>query len=60
MAVNASLVSPTADAQAAQVLHQFDSTGLVSSVLNGLTLWKLVVTALVAAVAYDQCTDGSL
>jgi hypothetical protein len=55
MAANASFVSPTADAQVAQVLHQFDTTGFLSSALTGFTLWKLAVTLVAAAVAYDQC-----
>jgi C-22 sterol desaturase len=56
MTVNASLVSPTADAQVAHMIQQFDTNGLLSSVFAGLTAWKLVLTLLVTAVVYDQCT----
>ncbi|KAF2849768.1 cytochrome P450 sterol C-22 desaturas-like protein [Plenodomus tracheiphilus IPT5] len=64
MAVNASFVSPTADANVAHVLQQFDSNGLLSSVFTGLTLWKVVLTLLLSAIAYDQFkyiwTKGSI
>lgn len=55
MAANVSFVSPTADAKAAQVLQDFDTSGLLSSVVTGLTVWKLALTLIVTAVAYDQC-----
>jgi hypothetical protein len=55
MAVNASFVSPTADAKVAHMLTQFDTAGLVSTVFNGFTFWKAALTLLVAAVIYDQC-----
>lgn len=57
MAVNASFVSPTADAKVAQVMASFNANGLVSRFLNDLTWWKLVLTVLMLAVAYDQCTS---
>lgn len=60
MAVNASLVSPTADAKVAQVLQQFDTNGLLSTVFTGLTFWKLLLTVVVTAVAYDQCAQNPL
>lgn len=56
MAVNASFVSPTADAQVAHMIQQFDTNGLLSSVFTGFTVWKFALTLLVAAVVYDQCT----
>ncbi len=55
MAVNASFVSPTADAKVAHVMLQFDTNGLVSTFLNGLTVWRVLLTILITAVAYDQC-----
>lgn len=55
MAVNASFVSPTADAKVAHVIQQFDTSGLLSTALNGFTVWKLILTLLITAVAYDQC-----
>ncbi|KAH6629599.1 cytochrome P450 61 [Boeremia exigua] len=54
MTVNASFVSPTADAKVAQMITQFDTTGLISSVLNGFTIWKALLALLVGAVLYDQ------
>jgi len=56
MALNASFVSPTADASVAHMLQQFDSNGLLSSLVTGFTVWKLVLTLLLTAIAYDQCT----
>lgn len=57
MAVNASFVSPTADAKVAHIIQQFDTSGLLSSALTGFTVWKFVLTLVVAAVLYDQCKD---
>ncbi|KAF2127764.1 cytochrome P450 61 [Dothidotthia symphoricarpi CBS 119687] len=54
MAANASFVSPTADAKVAHMMTQLDANGLLSTVFNGLSTWKLVLTLLVAAVVYDQ------
>lgn len=56
MTVNASFVSPTADANVAHMLQHFDSNGLVSSIVAGFTVWKLILTLLLTAIAYDQCT----
>jgi C-22 sterol desaturase len=58
MAVNASFVSPTADAKVAHVMQQFDTNGLLSSVFSGFTAWKMVLTLIVTAVVYDQCTTN--
>ena len=55
MAVNASFVSPTADAKVAHIIQQFDTNGLLSTVFTGFTVWKLILTLLITAVAYDQC-----
>ena len=55
MAVNASFVSPTADANVAHMVASFDTQGLVALLMNNLTGWRLVVTILALAVAYDQC-----
>ncbi|KAF2262155.1 cytochrome P450 61 [Lojkania enalia] len=54
MAVNASFVSPTADAKFANVAAQLDVNGVVSTILSNLTGWKLVLTVLLVLVAYDQ------
>jgi C-22 sterol desaturase len=56
MAVNASFVSPTADAKVAHVIQQFDTSGLLASVFTGFNVWKLLLTLIITAVAYDQCT----
>jgi C-22 sterol desaturase len=55
MAVNASFVSPTADAKAAQHLVQLDLNGLLSTILAGVNGWTIVLTTLMLCVAYDQC-----
>jgi C-22 sterol desaturase len=55
MAVNASFVSPTADAKVAHVIQQFDTNGLLSSIFTGFNVWKLALTLIITAVAYDQC-----
>jgi hypothetical protein len=55
MAVNASFVSPTADATAAHMAASFDANGLVSMLMTNLSGWRLVLTIVVLAVAYDQC-----
>lgn len=56
MAVNASFVSPTADAKVAHMITQLDTAGLLSTIFNGFTFWKAVLTLLVVAVTYDQRT----
>jgi hypothetical protein len=58
MAVNASLVSPTADAKVAHMIQHFDTNGLLSSVFAGFSAWTLVLTLVVTAVVYDQCTTN--
>jgi C-22 sterol desaturase len=55
MAVNASFASPTADATVAHHIKQLDNNSIVSAVINGFSLWRLVLTVLVMAIAYDQC-----
>jgi C-22 sterol desaturase len=60
MAVNASFVSPTADAKVAHMMAQFDSSSVLSAVFNGFSIWRLLLTILVLAIAYDQCTDTLL
>jgi C-22 sterol desaturase len=57
MAVNASFVSPTADAKVAHLMTQLDTNSLLSTIFNGFSVWRLLLTILVAAVAYDQCMD---
>ncbi|KAJ4353508.1 RNA polymerase C-22 sterol desaturase [Didymosphaeria variabile] len=54
MAINASFVSPTADAKVAHMAASFDANGLVSMLMNNLSGWRLVLTILVLAIAYDQ------
>ncbi|KAF1949544.1 cytochrome P450 61 [Byssothecium circinans] len=54
MAVNMSFVSPTADAKVAHIMTSFDANGIVSTILNNMNGWKLVLTLLMLAVAYDQ------
>lgn len=58
MALNASFVSPTADAKVAHIITQFDTAGLLSTIFNGLTFWKAALALLVGAVVYDQCKCG--
>jgi len=55
MTVNASFVSPTADAKVAHMITQFDTAGLLSTLVNGFTFWKAALALLVGAVLYDQC-----
>ena len=52
MAANASFVSPSADAKDIHLLDQFDTAGLLSSALEGFTLWRLALTLIVSAIAY--------
>jgi hypothetical protein len=54
MALNASFVSPTADAKVAHMITQLDTTGLLSTLLNAITFWKALLTLFLAAVVYDQ------
>ncbi|KAJ5246065.1 Cytochrome 61 [Penicillium chermesinum] len=50
--INGSFVSPSADAT---VIPQFiASAGFLNSVLDGLTVWKVLGTLFLAAVIYDQ------
>jgi C-22 sterol desaturase len=58
MAVNASFASPTADATVAHLVKQLDSNSVISAIVNGFSLWRLVLTVLVMAIAYDQCTNS--
>lgn len=58
MALNASFVSPTADAKVAHAVAHFDAAGLLSTVFNGFTFWKAALALLVGAVLYDQCKCG--
>ena len=51
----ASFVSPTADAKVAHMITQFDTAGLLSTLVNGFTFWKAALALLVGAVLYDQC-----
>lgn len=51
--ITGSFVSPSADATVVPQL--FAPAGLLASVLDGLTIWKLLLTLFVAAVIYDQC-----
>lgn len=55
MAVNASFVSPTADAKVAHMITQLDSNSILSTIFNGLSVWRVLLTLLMAAVVYDQC-----
>ena len=55
MAVNASFVSPTADASAAHRIPQLDATGLLNTLLNSYNGWTFALTLFLLAVAYDQC-----
>ena len=55
MTVNASFVSPTADAKVAHMMTQFDTAGLLSTIFQGFTFWKAALALLVGAVLYDQC-----
>jgi C-22 sterol desaturase len=48
-----SFVSPSADATVSPQL--FAPAGLVATVLDGFTIWKGLLTLLIAAVLYDQC-----
>jgi C-22 sterol desaturase len=48
-----SFVSPSADATVSPQL--FAPAGLVASILDGFTIWKGLLTFLVAAIIYDQC-----
>jgi C-22 sterol desaturase len=57
---NASFVSPTADANVAHMIATLDTSGIVSTLFNDLSWWKLALTLLVVAVAYDQCTSHNM
>jgi sterol 22-desaturase len=59
MAVNASFVSPTADAKVAHMMTQLDGSSLLAAAFNGFSVWRLLITMVVLAVAYDQCMQQS-
>lgn len=48
-----SFASPSADATFSPQL--FAPAGIVASILDGLTVWKLLLSLFVGAVIYDQC-----
>ncbi|KAL2799342.1 cytochrome P450 [Aspergillus keveii] len=50
--INGSFVSPSADATLYPSF--FQPAGFVADFLNGLTVWKALITLLALAVAYDQ------
>jgi C-22 sterol desaturase len=54
MVANGSFVSPTADASFAHRVPQLDANGIISSLLNQVNGWTMVLTALLMLVAYDQ------
>lgn len=54
MALNASFVSPTADAKVAHLITQFDTNSFLSAAAANFSVWRLLVTLIVMAVAYDQ------
>ena len=56
--ITGSFVSPSADATVTPQL--FAPAGILASVLDGFTIWKLILTLFLAAVAYDQCKSGLL
>jgi C-22 sterol desaturase len=58
MAVNASFVSPTADAKAAHMITHLNSNSILSAVIDGFSVWRLLLTLLIVAVAYDQCMSA--
>jgi C-22 sterol desaturase len=53
--INGSFVSPSADATLDPSF--FQPAGFVADFLNGLTVWKALITLLALAVAYDQCEN---
>jgi hypothetical protein len=50
---NASFASPRADA--AGFIADVGVGGVVAKVLEGASVWSVVLAIVVAAVAYDQC-----
>ncbi|KAF2732202.1 cytochrome P450 61 [Polyplosphaeria fusca] len=54
MTVNATLASPTADAQIGHHLTQLNPGGIVSAVLGRFNGWQIALTILLLLVAYDQ------
>lgn len=58
MAVNASFVSPTADAKVAHMITSLNSNSILSAIVDGFSVWRLLLTLLVLAVAYDQCMSA--
>jgi len=57
MAVNASFASPSADAKTAHMITQLDSSSFLTTIVNGMSVWTVLFTLFVCAVAYDQCTN---
>jgi hypothetical protein len=55
MAVNGTFVSPTADAKIAHRIAQLPATGLLSTLLENVNGWTLVLTVFLMLIAYDQC-----
>lgn len=51
--ITGSFVSPSADATVTPQL--LAPAGIVASILEGLTVWKLLLTLFIGAVVYDQC-----
>jgi C-22 sterol desaturase len=60
MAVNASFVSPTADAKVAHMITQLDNNSIISTIFNNLSVWRVLLTLIVVAVAYDQCMEHNI
>lgn len=54
MAVNASFVSPTADAKVAHMVAHLDTNSVISTIFNGFSFWRVLITLVVLAVTYDQ------
>lgn len=50
--ITGSFISPSADATLYPAVF---APGVIGSVLEGFTIWKLLVTLFLAAVLYDQC-----
>jgi C-22 sterol desaturase len=54
MANNVSFASPLADAKYAQIIGQPQIDGVLSR-LGELSIWTILLSLLLCAVAYDQC-----
>lgn len=59
MAQNLSFASPLADAKYAQIVGNTQIDGFLGRV-GELSWWSVVLTALLIAVAYDQCKCDSI